>query len=179
MKTLSLLNAVLLTGGLAVGANAAANPKIGYVDMQKAVQSTANGKKARAELEAEFGKKQKDIQKKEADIKKLQEELEKKRLAMTEDALRKKEGELAQEMNAYRQFVGESQANIQKRERELMEPIMKKMERVIDKIAKDGEYTVILERAQGVLWARKDADITDEVISTFDKEKDSKEKSGK
>lgn len=164
-------NIALLAGLFALTAQAQ-EVKFGYVDMQKAVQGVASGKKARAELEAEFGKKQKDIQKKEADIKKMQDDLEKKRLAMTEEALRKKEGELAQEMNAYRQFVGESQQNIQKRERELMEPIMKKMERVIDKLAKEEGLTFVVERAQGVLWARKDADLTDKVIAAFDKEKD-------
>ena len=161
----------LVTGLCVQFAHADEAAKMGYVDMQKAVQATSAGKKAKAELEAEFSKKQKEIQKKEADIKKMQEELDKKRLAMTEEALAKKNGELQQEMMGYRQFVGDSQANIQKRERELMEPIMKKMEKVIDKLAKDGNYTMIVERAQGVLWAKKDVDITEKVVAAFEKEK--------
>ena len=48
---------------------ALAEVKIGYVDMQKAIQETAAGKKAKKELEDEFNKKKKDLEKKEGDIK--------------------------------------------------------------------------------------------------------------
>ena len=46
----------------------AAEVKIGYIDMQKAIQETAAGKKAKKELEDEFNKKKKDLEKKEADV---------------------------------------------------------------------------------------------------------------
>jgi outer membrane protein len=146
--------------------------KIGYVDLQRAIQGTTTGKKAKADLEAEFNKKQKEIQKKEADLKKMQEDLEKKKLALTEEVLAKKQAELQQEMGAYRQFVGDSQMNIQKRERELTGPILQKLEKIIAKLAEDGGYTMILEKGgQGVLWAKKDVDLTDQVVSAYEKSK--------
>src|SRR3954471_11767940 len=58
--------------------------KIAYVDLQRAIQGTTTGKKAKADLEGEFNKKQKEIQKKESDLKKMQEDLEKKKMALTE-----------------------------------------------------------------------------------------------
>ncbi len=45
-------------------APAFAEIKIGYIDMQKAIQETAAGKKAKKELEDEFNKKKKDLEKK-------------------------------------------------------------------------------------------------------------------
>ena len=48
---------VILIASLGFAMAAKAEVKIGYVDMQKAIQSTSAGKKAKSELEAEFNKK--------------------------------------------------------------------------------------------------------------------------
>lgn len=151
---------------------AAEDVRLATVDLQKAIQSTTAGKKAKAELESEFNKKQKEIQKKEADLKKMQEDLEKRKLALTEEVLNKKQEEMQKEMLNYRQFVGESQNEIQKRERELTAPILQKMEKIIKKMAEEGGYTMILEKgSQGVIWAKKDVDLTDKLVAAFEKEK--------
>ena len=56
MKVYAMISALLLAGAMAK-----ADVKVGYVDMQKAVQATAEGKKAKAELEGEFEKKKKEL----------------------------------------------------------------------------------------------------------------------
>jgi len=54
--------------------SAFADVKIGLVDMQKAIQESAEGKKAKKELENDFNKKKKDLEKLEADLKKKKED---------------------------------------------------------------------------------------------------------
>ena len=163
---------MLIVLGMALAASfAQAETKVGFVDMQKAIQTTAAGKKAKAELEGEFNKKKKDLEKKEADLKKMGEDLEKKKSVLSEDALGKKQAEFQEEMLKYRDIVGKSQVEIQKKERELTAPILEKMKRVIGKIAKDKGYTLVLENSQMVLYATADADLTEDVIKAFDKEK--------
>ena len=159
--------------GFLVAANTAyaQTAKIAFVDMQKAIQSTAAGKKAKSELEGEFNKKKKDLEKKEADLKKMGEDIEKKKSVLSEDALQKRQAEFQEEMLKYRDVVGKSQVDIQKKERELTAPILDKMRKVIGKIAKDKGYSVVLENSQMVLYAAPDSDITNEVIQAFDKEK--------
>jgi outer membrane protein len=148
-----------------------AETKIGFVDMQKAIQATAAGKKAKTELEGDFNKKKKDLEKKEADLKKMGEDLEKKKSVLSEEALGKKQAEFQEEMMKYRDVVGKSQVEIQKKERELTAPILEKMKKVIGKMAKDKGYTLILENSQMVLFATADSDLTDEVVKSFEKEK--------
>jgi outer membrane protein len=148
-----------------------AETKIGFVDMQKAIQATAAGKKAKTELEGDFNKKKKDLEKKEADLKKMGEDLEKKKSVLSEEALGKKQAEFQEEMMKYRDVVGKSQVEIQKKERELTAPILEKMKKVIAKMAKDKGYTLILENSQMVLFATADSDLTDEVVKSFEKEK--------
>lgn len=166
MKMVSLIASLLL-----VTAMARAEVKIGYVDMQKAIQSTDAGKKAKTELEGEFEKKKKDLQKKEADLKKMGEDLEKKKSVLSEEALGKKQAEFQEEMLKYRDNLGKSQLEIQKKERDLTAPILEKMKKVIEKVAKDKGYNMILENSAMVLYADKGSDLTDDVVKAFEKEK--------
>lgn len=149
----------------------AAEMKIGFVDMQKAVQSTDSGKKAKKDLEGEFEKKKKELQAKEGDLKKMGEDLEKKKSVLSEEALAKKQAEFQEEMMKYREVVGKSQMDLQKKERDLTQPILDKMRRVIEKVAKDKGYNMVLENNAMVLFASKDNDLTEDVIKAFEKEK--------
>ena len=149
----------------------AAETKIGFVDMQKAIQSTAAGKKAKTELEGEFNKKKKELEKKEADLKKMGEDLERKKSVLSEEVLGKKQAEFQEEMMKYRDVVGKSQVEIQKKERDLTAPILEKMKKTIEKVAKEKGYTVVLENSAMVLYAAADSDMTADVIKTYEKEK--------
>lgn len=150
----------------------AADVKLGYIDMQKAIQETTAGKKAKKELEDEFNKKKKDLEKKEADIKKMHEDFEKRSMAMNEDARQKKQVEIRTEMAKYQEVAGKAQMEIQKRERDLTQPIVTKLRTIIDEIAKKEEFTVILEKAENsVMWAKKDIDLTERVIKAYDSAK--------
>ncbi|QDK37341.1 OmpH family outer membrane protein [Bdellovibrio sp. NC01] len=162
---------VVVLGALLMATAAHAESKIGFVDMQKAIQSTSAGKKAKAELEGEFNKKKKDLEKKEADLKKMGEDLEKKKSVLSEEALGKKQAEFQEEMLKYRDVVGKSQVEIQKKERDLTAPILDKMKKVIAKIAKEKGYTLVMENNQAILFATPDSDLTDEVIKAYEKEK--------
>ncbi|MFS4460390.1 OmpH family outer membrane protein [Bdellovibrio sp. HCB2-146] len=164
-------NVVLALSLVMAAAVANAETKIGFVDMQKAIQTTAAGKKAKTELEGDFNKKKKELEKKEADLKKMGEDLEKKKSVLSEEALGKKQAEFQEEMLKYRDIVGKSQVEIQKKERELTAPILDKMKKVIAKLAKEKGYSMILENSQMVLFATPESDLTDEVVKAFEKEK--------
>jgi len=149
-----------------------ASIKLGYVDLQKAITETSHGKAAKKKLEKEFKKKQAQLKKREADLKKMSADLEKKSLVLSDDVRLKKQQNLQQEMLKYRELVGKSQLEIQKKERELTLPIVKKLQKIIAAIAKKEGYTMVLEKSeQSVLWASKDADLTDRVVKEFEKKK--------
>ncbi len=166
MKNMLIVLSMLITASFAQ-----AEAKVGYIDMQKAIQSTSAGKKAKTELEGDFNKKKKELEKKEADLKKMGEDLEKKKSVLSEDALNKKQAEFQEEMLKYRDVVGKSQIEIQKKERELTAPILEKMKKTIAKLAKEKGYTMVIENSQMVLYATPEADLTDEVVKAFEKEK--------
>lgn len=147
-----------------------ADVKIGYVDMQRAIQETGAGKKAKKELEENFNKKKKDLEKFEADIKKKGEEFEKRSMAMNEDARNKKNAEIQGEMRKYQEMAAKSQMEIQKQERDLTQPIVTKLRADLESIAKKEDYTIIFEKSEnGVMWAKKELDLTDRLIKDYDK----------
>lgn len=165
----ALLIALIVLGGFGF---AKAESKIGIVDMQKAVQATAAGKKARESLDAEFKKRKESLDKKKGDIDKMGGDLEKKRSVLSEEVFNKKQMELQEEMMKFQKVVAENQMEIQKKEKELVEPILEKMRKAIAKVAQEKGYSIILEKqGQSVLFALNDTDLTDEVIKTFEKEK--------
>lgn len=184
MKTFKCLASLALAGMLvsafgspAFSADVKSEPKIGYVDMQKAIQETTTGKTAKKELEKEFNSKKVELQKKEADLKKMDEDLRKKSSALSEEVRSKKMQELQGEAMKFQREVGESQLNIQKKERELTQPILEKLQAALEKVAKEGGYTMVFEKGeQSVLYAKKDLDLTDALVKEYEKSADAKKK---
>jgi outer membrane protein len=166
-----LKNMILIVFAIVLATPAfAAEIKIGFIDMQRAIQETAAGKKAKKELEGEYNKKKKELEKQEADIKKMGEDLEKKSLVMAEDVRMKKQGEIQGQMRKYQELAAKSQMELQKREQENVAPIVKKIRSIIEEIAKKEDYTAILEKSeQSVMWAKKEIDLTERVIKEADK----------
>ncbi len=144
--------------------------KLGYIDMQKAVQATKAGKKAKGDLEKEVEKRRKEFADKEKDLQKQGQELEKKALVLSDDVRQKRQGEFQQEIMKFREAQMKTQMELQNKERDLMSPILEKMKKAIEKVAKEQSLSFVLERAEhSVTWADPSLDVTNKVIETFEK----------
>jgi outer membrane protein len=153
------------------GAQAESAFRMGTVDMQRAIQTSSAGKKAKTELEAEFNKRKKELEKKEGDLKKMKEDIEKKQAVLSEEVLGKKQSDFRDEMMKYQEVVQKNQMEIQKKERDLTQPILEKMRKVIAKVAQEQKYTMVIENSPMVLYAEPGHDLTDDVLKAFEKEK--------
>lgn len=163
---------IIALAALMVSFSAQAEGKIGYVDVQKAIQATSAGKKAKENLDGEFQRRKGNLDKRKADIEKMGQDLEKKKAVLSEEVLGKKQMELQEEMMKFQKTVAENQVEIQKKEKELVEPILNKMKNVIEKVAKEKGFAMVLEKqGQNVLFAQKEVDLTDDVVKAFEKEK--------
>ena len=146
--------------------------KLAYVNMQKVITSTSAGKKARSQLEKEFKLREAELKKKEAKLNEKSKEFQKKSLVFSDAVKLEKQQELQQEMLKFRETLGRSQAELQKRERALMKPILEKISKIIEEVGEKEGYTMIFEKSgQGVLWANEKNDITDKLIRAFEKAK--------
>lgn len=166
-------NFLIVMATIFAASAASADFKAAYVDVQKAIEQTAMGKKAKEEMKKEADKRNKELEKKKSDIDKMREDIEKKRSVLAEEAFAKRAQELQEEMQKFNQSAAKAQADLQKKESELLEPIVKKVKDVIAKIAKDKGLSMVLQsnpNAQIVLFATDDADLTSEVVKALDKD---------
>jgi outer membrane protein len=145
--------------------------KAGVIDMQKVVQGTAAGKKIKKDLEGEYEKKKKEIKKKEDDFKKRVEEFEKKRQVLSDKVREEQQMELQMDMRKFQEEVQKSQMGMQQKEVEGVKPSIEKIQKVIAEIAKEKDLSVVLEKSErgGVIWAKSEFDITEEVTKRADK----------
>lgn len=142
--------------------------KIGYVDFNKALNESENGKNATRVLE-DFIKNKKNIYvEKEKEIKELDEELKKQASVLSPESRKNKEDQLSKMYIDYQRLARDIQEEIQKKESELTQEIQKDLVKIIVEIGKKEGYTVILERGvSGILYSQDKLDMTDRVIKKY------------
>ncbi len=155
---------------LLVAPVAFADQKIAVLDIQKAIQTSDAGKKAKSELETAFNKKKVELQAEEVKLKKLQEDFQKQQAALNQVARQKKESELREKFGKYQELLQKSQQEIQAKEQEMSAPIITKIRNNVTEIAKKKGYSLVLEKNENlVLFQDGKDDLTDDVINSINK----------
>lgn len=148
---------------LPVSLHAADSFKFGSVDLQKALDESETGKKAKSDLESVRASKQSLIDEKGKAIDKLKGEIEKQASVLSAEARKNKEDELEKLVREYQRIVQDSQAELKKKEAELTNTIIREIIEIIEKIGAEEGYTFIIEKGT-VPYSNKGIDITDAVI---------------
>lgn len=161
---LGLLGITFIIGGLVSVDAAGPGDKIGFVDLQRTLNETKAGKKAKKKLERDKTKKQKSLDKRQKDLQKAAADLEKQRGVLKPAALQKKEQELQKQYISLQETYMKLQQDLAKQEALLVQEIFGKASPAIQAIAKERGYTMILEKNEGaVLFGNDSLDITSEV----------------
>ncbi len=163
-----LMGVVLVFSLLALPALARAELKIGVVDLQRALNQSARGKKAKAELRAEFEKKTKEIQAKKAEVEALRKELQKKASLLSPKAKKAKEDEYREKLRELKFAIEDAKTELATKENELSSQILKDLVKLVRKKAKEEGYSLVLEANGGVIYVAPSLDITNRVIKEFD-----------
>jgi outer membrane protein len=166
LKKLLTLNALLFALCLLPFSSLAADLKFGSMDLQKALNESEAGKKAKSDLEALIKSKESVINEKSKVVEKLRGELEKQSSVLSAEARKSREDELEKLLREYQRAVQDSQAEVKKKEGELTEAIIKELREIVEKIGEEEGYTLIIERGL-VLYSNKGIDLTDTVIKKY------------
>jgi outer membrane protein len=160
---LSLILPVTLLSAKAVRAETI---KIGYVDVQRAVQEVDEGKAARDKLKGKLEASRGKIESKKVTLQKMQSDYEKQAAVLSEDAKRKKQEELQTALMEAQQSAGKMQEELQGEEQELMGVISKRMLQVISDVSEKEGLAFVLDKGV-LLYAPGSADITNEVVRAY------------
>jgi outer membrane protein len=151
-------------------AEAASQIKIGYVDLQQALNESQHGKDAKEKFSEELKERQEQIASNEAKLKEMQEELQKKAPILKEEAVKEKEAELKKEAENFQKFFLQSEEEMKRKESQLTRSILQGLEVVVKEIAKEKGYTFIFEKMEGGILYGPDADdLTGEVVKKYNK----------
>jgi outer membrane protein len=163
----SLLLPLAIGLALAIAPPARAEQKIGYVDMQRALNEVDEGKAARAVLKRDFDEKQKVLDAKKAEFDKLQSDFEKQAVVMSEQAKKDRAQDLdrrAREMQAL--FVN-LQKDLSERERDATRGIFDRMAAIVRDIAEADGFSIVLEKGAGIVYAPASLDLTNELVRKY------------
>jgi outer membrane protein len=152
---------------------AAEGTKIAYINSERIMVESKGTQEAQATFAAEQQAWQNELQELEAEIERYNDDYEQKKVIMTESAKQEAEDKINGLLEERQQFIqeiyGENGTAVQ-RNAELLEPIVQKMSTVIEKVAVDNNYDMVLDAASGgILYAKPKMDITDLVIDEMDK----------
>ena len=171
MKRLTIL--VVLLTMVAFVSQVFADTKIGFVNTQKINENYSEAIALQKKLEniyqgyqAEYDEMMKNFQQKQQD-------LENQSLLLSPERKEEKQKELQQmyaQLEQYKvQKIG-PQGEMYQKQQELSEPVIKKIQQVIDKIAEEEKYDLVLDSASaGLIYFDEKLDITDQVLEELQK----------
>ena len=162
---------ILVCLGLVATPVMAQAQKIGYVDLQKALNMSEEGKAAKERIKSEVQGYDADVQQRQEELQQLKNELEKQAMLLSEDARSAKEREYQQKVKEYQRFTKDIQETLQQMDADLTRKILEDLLEVVQEVGKKESYTMVLEKTESsIVYADEGADITDEVIEAFDKQ---------
>jgi outer membrane protein len=177
MKVVWCVMASLLLSPVAL---AQAVPKIGYVDLQRALNESDTGKKAKEEFKGQVDKLQASLKKQKDQIDSLKEQIEKKSMVMKDQERGNLEEDYRRKLRDFERSYKDSQADLQQKDNELTGGIIKELQEVIRDYGERENYTLILEStSSAVLYGAKGADLTDEIIREYNSQRPTKKKKEK
>lgn len=141
------------------------NMKFGYVDFNRALNETEEGKSAKNTLKAEFNERQQKLDIVQNELKKMKEDLDKQRLILSQDAMKTKEEEYRNKFMELQQKLGTFKQEMAQKEASLTAGLLEKLKNIVKDIGQKESYTMILEKSQDVvLYAPTINDLTDRII---------------
>ena len=163
IRTLKMLAAAVLLAGTAAGVSAQ-DLKIGYVNSDRVLRDALPAKAAQAKLEAEFSKREKDLNDLATRLKSASDRLDKDSPTLSETERVRRQRELVDQDRELQRKRREFQEDLTQRKNEELGAVIERTNRVIKQIFETEKYDLILQEA--VFWSPK-VDITDKVIKAL------------
>ncbi len=145
---------------------ASAEQKVAVVDTQRAVASTEDGLRAQATLKKLFDSRQQELNKKQADLQRQREEIDKQAKVLPKDALQKRVDDWQKQMLELQAIFVEYNKELEKKQKELTDPVFEKMMQIIKRIATSENIDLVMDKAT-VAYVRGDLDLTDRCIQMY------------
>lgn len=145
--------------------------KVGVINVQAAIAGTAEGKQAAAELQSQFSPRTTELQNYQKQGQDLQSRLQNGQTTLSDEEKARLQRELDVLNRTFQRKQQEFQEDTQDAQQDVVNRIGRKMIDVLDKYAKDNNFSVILDESSQqtpVIYAANQIDVTQEIIRLYD-----------
>lgn len=166
MKKIHISLVVAISCLLFAGSAAAQASKVGFINPQRIVSESKVGRVAQEDLARLGEEKDRRVREQLAVVQALQEKLDSGQLPLAEQ--QSVEKTLRVEVREYEDLVQNSNLDIQGEERRLIQFVMRQADSILQRIAQEGGFTMILTDPEIIGFVVDSMDITDRVIRELD-----------
>ena len=155
----------------AQGAAPAPAGKVGVINIQAAIASTAEGKQAAAELQSQFTPRMNELQNMQKQIEDLRNRLQAGQSTLSDEEKARISREGDQLTRGYQRKQQELQDDTNDAQQDVVNRIGRKLVDVLNKYSRDNGYSVILDDSSQqtpVVYAANQIDVTQEIIRLYD-----------
>lgn len=153
---------------LAFAFTSAAQIKVGTVNLQKALQETAEIKQAEADLKARFGPRQDELAALEKEIAKLNQEAEANQQKYNEAALAELGNRIQLRQRQYQRNSEALQDAVNRERQDILQRVGQRFQEVVKKVAEEKGLDYVVDGAN-LLYSKPALDISTEVTAAYDK----------
>jgi outer membrane protein len=168
--TFKIVSGFMIASLMLCGATLAQEVKIGYVDVERIIDSIPGKEEVRKILEEESDVWREQAEEKMKELQQLREDYESQKLILSPEKKVTKEEEIATKEQEFNQLWQELQEKAQKRNAELTQPILEKAEKAINVIAERDNYAIIFDSSvAAIVYGVAELDLTDAVIEEINR----------
>ena len=139
--------------------------KIGYVNSQDILAQAPGAKEAQVQFDADMQTYRTEVQAMSTDLENLVRQYEQQQVMLSPSAKQQREADIRGKQQAYQERLAAIDQRAAGRQQELVQPVMDKINQVIERLRSEGSYALIFDvSAGGVVAADPSLDLTQEVI---------------
>lgn len=171
-KTALVLIAVILSMTLGAAVAQSQGLKIGYIDDEKIKASYKEWGRAQNQWEIERQAWDDEALAKQTELEEIAAEYEKQKLILSEEKKQEREAAIRAKQDALdaftRQVYGPG-GSAERKQMELIGPLLENVNTAIEAVALDGNYDVIFTMQSGIGYIKETYDLTDKVLEQLEK----------
>lgn len=161
---------LLLTAFFALGSVSAwaADTKIGYVDLQKALNVSDAGKAAKEKISKKVKEYEGQIEQKKEELKQAKEDLEKQALLLSDEARSARERDYQGKVKDFQRFTKDVQEELQMKDADFTRKILEEILKLVSDIGEKEKFTAIFEKNESsLIYADSGIDLTDRIVKEY------------
>jgi len=165
--------AAFVAAALGAGPIDAAEPKIGYIDSARIFAEFKGTEDAQRSFDQEVAGWVKEAEGMKAELDSLQREFQAQSLMLSDTRKEERKQAIDQKKAAYETFtqsVWGPQGKIAEKNSELIQPIIEKINVVLQRIGEEENYTIVLDASVGgIVYAAPGIDLTDRILEELNR----------